>query len=758
VAKKYRHIGRSTPRQDARAIVTGQAQFIDDTKLPGMLYGTIMGSPHPHATILKIDTHRALALPGVKAILTHRNIPEWKVGIPAHRLVLDSQLRFVGDAVALVAAETPDIAADAVDLIDVKYAPLPAVFDTAAALRPDSPQLYPDFPGNLIPIGTYLDGPTALQRLVTGDPTRGFAEADFTVEGACAYDNIANPLPPEPPGVIADWEGDARLTVWVSSQSSSLNQPLLQGLFQPAEVRIIGAQCGGSYGTKNGNLLIILQAALMARTAGHPVKLYYTKEQHFNLFSLRMGSRISARIGLKKDGTVTAISGQWLVDTGAASETAPLQVHVGLGEAQLIARCQNWDLQPFLVCTNRNPSGVVRGFGGQELKSALLPVINLGLEQAGIDPLDFFKKNFIRTGDGFYWRDGKWTVCRGPDYSRAMQKGAQAFGWQSKWKGWGKPTAVHGNRLRGVGVGIHGNADVGEDESEVLVRLESDGRAIIEANISESGMGQRSSLCKMAAEILNLPVDRVSLIPPDTRISQLGQPLFGSRGTYIIGAAVIQAARDARRRLFDSAASALNVPPAALETADGQIYVTGKKQPPVPWREALGSHNSLAGRGRCAHDFSLPNFMLMFAEVEVDTGTGMVDLVRIVAVTDCGQIIDPPSLQGQLHGALGSAGIDTAIFEESILDRKTGRILNCNMIDYKWRTFNDLPDFRTVVLETPFPSHVFHAIGVGEIATAPGPSAVMMAFYNATGRRIMSYPLTPDRVLQALSNFRRLVQ
>ena len=750
MTKEYRYIGKATPRKDARDIITGRAQYIDDMKLPGMLYGKVLGSPYSHARIKSIDTSRAMAQPGVKAVLTYKNAPDWKLGMPPHKPVLDSTVRFVGDVVALVAADTADIARGALRLIDVEYEPLPAVYDAETAIQPDSPQLYPDLPGNLLPRGTYGIGPKALQEIVMGDVAKGFEEADLIVEGECAYDNIPNPLPPEPPGVIASWDGPDKLTLWTASQSAGANKSNIQNIMGRIDVRVIGTQCGGSYGSKNANQMPVAYATALARATNRPVKLYYTKEEHFDTFSLRLGSRIRASIGIKKDGTVTAVAGEWIIDTGASSEVVPWQVAVGCGEAQLMLRCPNWNIQPRAVCTNRNPSGVVRGFGGQELKSSLIPILSIAMEKIDIDPVEFFKKNFVKPGDGYYWRDGAWVEFRGPDYSKAIEKGAEVFGWKDKWRGWGKPTAACGTKRRGIGVGIHGNADVGEDESEAWVRLDPDGRAVVFANISESGPSQRSSVCKMAAEVLNLPLESVDITPPDTLVNPFEFGLVGSRGTYILGAAVIEAAEDVKRQLFELAAPLLGAGPEDLETEDASVYHKAHPEKRLSWRRVIGKTRTCIGRGRTEHDFSLPNMMTIFAEVEVDIETGKTDLLRVVATTDCGQIIDPLVLQGQLQGSIGSAGIDTALAEETILDNRNGHILNGNMIDYKWRTFVDLPEFQTVILETPFPSHRFHAIGVGEIAPAPGPSAVLMAVYNAIGQRIMSYPLTPDKILKAL--------
>ena len=214
-------------------------------------------------------------------------------------------------------------------------------------------------------------------------------------------------------------------------------------------------------------------------------------------------------------------SGRWLIDTGYYSMTTQSQVAVGCGEVQIMVRCPNWNLKPTIVCTNRNASGIVRGFGGQELKCILIPLLSLAMEKLDIDPFEFLKKNYVKPGDGYFWRDGIWYTYRGVDYTEAMDKGAERFGWKEKWKGWLKPSSVNGTKRRGVGVGVHGNADIGEDASEAYVRLHPDGTAMIFSCVTEHGTGQRSNFVKMVAEVLQVPLENVSLSPADSLITPL---------------------------------------------------------------------------------------------------------------------------------------------------------------------------------------------------------------------------------------------
>ncbi|MGD0230036.1 MAG: xanthine dehydrogenase family protein molybdopterin-binding subunit [Syntrophorhabdales bacterium] len=755
MATKYRFIGKPTPRRDGANIVTGNIKYLNDIKVPDLLHGKVLRSPHPHALIKSIDRSRAEALPGVKAVLAWADVPDWKGGTPRCIRVLDRHVRFVGDAVALVAATSEEIAREALGLIEVEYELLPAVLDMEEALKPDAPQLYEEFPGNVVTPGMPFFGPKNLKEVVMGDVEEGFREADAITEGTFGYENLPNPLPPEPPGAIALWEEPDSLTIWVSNQASYMDKVTLSHVMgRKVAVRTIGGPCGGSFGSKFMSWQVQTYAALLSRATGRPVKLVFTKEEHLAAFVMRPSCRMRARVGMKKDGTVTAVSGTWLIDTGYYSMTTQSQVAVGCGEVQIMVTCPNWDLRPVIVCTNRSASGIVRGFGGQELKCVLIPLLSLAMEKLNIDPFEFLKKNFVSPGHGYFWRDGIWYVYRGVDYDPAMDRGAERFGWKEKWKGWLKPSAINGTKRRGVGVGVHGNADIGEDSSEAYVRLDPDGTAMLFSCVTEHGTGQRSNYAKMVAEVLQIPLEKVFVTPSDSLINPYEFGPAGSRGTYAIGSAVIRAAEDARKKLFELLAPRLDAEPDDLDTVDGVIFSKDRPDRKLPWK-AMGIDRTVTGFGRFEPDYTLTNCMMSFVEVEVDTESGQVTLIHVVNATDAGQIIDPLGLEGQLNGCLGSGGIDSALFEETILDRSTGHILNANLIDYKWRTYSELPVIENVVLETPFPSHRFGAVGVGEVATSPGPSAVLMAVSNAIGTWLHEYPATPDRVLKALADARR---
>jgi CO/xanthine dehydrogenase Mo-binding subunit len=746
----YRYIGKVAKRRDANDIVTGATQYLDDLKFQNLLHGKVLRSPYAHAFIKNIDKSRAESLPGVEAVLTWKDIPDYRGGTPRNVRILDKKVRYVGDAVALVAATTADIAEEAIGLIDVEYEVLPAVFDIDSALAPGAPAIYDEYPDNILPGGTIIYGPNCLKGVVRGDVDKGFAEADVITEGTFGYENIPNAMPPESIAAVAQWEEPNRVTVWGTTQAPYMDKVSLFHVFnRQLEIRTIGPQCGGGFGTKIMCWQVQSYAVLLAKATRRFVKVVFTKEEHLASFVLRVGSRISARVGMKKDGTLTAIKGTWYVDTGYYSFTTQAQVAVGSGELMIMAQCPNWDLKNIVVATNRNASGSTRGFGGQELKCSFIPLLCLAMEKAGLDPFEVLKKNFVKPGGGYYWRDGNWFDYRGIDFSNAMNRGAEVFGWKDKWKGWLKPSSVNGVKRRGIGVGVHGNADVGEDAAEAYVQLGYNNTATIFLCVTEHGTGQKSNYAKMAAEVLQIPPENISMTPADSLVTPFEFGPVGSRGTYAIGSAVINAAEDAKRRLLEFAAPKLGVDPQELDTTDGVVFVKTDPTRNMKWR-AMGNDRTILGYGRFEPDFTMCNCMMSFVEVEVDTETGKVDLIRVTNATDVGQIIDPQGLEGQLNGCLGSAGIDSSIFEETILDRRTGHIVNANMIDYKWRTFSELPPIDHVVLETPFPTHRFRAIGVGEVATSPGPSAVLMAASNAIGTWLYEYPVTPNKILKAL--------
>ena len=753
----YRYIGRHVNRADGRELISGRRQFIDDVRIPGMLTARVLRSPYPHANIVDIHVEKAKALAGVKAVLTYKDAPDWKCGLPQHRRVLDRRVRFTGDSVALVAAETLEAADEACKLIEVEYEELPFVLDCEEAIKPEAPQLYEEFPGNVLPkVTPFSEEP--FNQIHVGDVEKAFEEAAYVAEGYYCYDKLPHPLPPESPGVIAQWTSPSAVTLYYNGGAPHLQKFNTEASIPGVAVRVIACHSGGSYGSKQLIPHLALQAIALARETGRAVKLMMDRTDHMLSYELRQGSRIRGKVGITEDGIISAIQGMWYIDSGMSSTYAQAMTAVGLGEAQAFCgKCKNWDLDTMLIATNHSSQAPIRGFGGQELKGALIPLVCTAIRAAHMDPYEVFKKNFVKAGDSYIWRDYKWWEVRSVDFTAAFEESAAKFGWKDKWKGWEVPTWVSedGKRAIGVGVGVHGNADIGEDPTEGFVKLHPFGSVTVEMCIGETGGAQRHAIQKMVAEVMKVPFDGVQLVnsaPPGTGYDA---GMIGSRGTITMGTCAVRAANDARKKLLKMAAEKLHMGVDDLDTEDFLVFPKADPQMRLPWIAITGTPEmTITGMGLYQQNFDKPNFALYFAEVEVNLETGEAKLLRALEGTDVGQIIDPVNVRMQAEGSFGAAGADTALFEEMVMDKKLGRFVSGNMIDYKWRTFNEFPPFDTVILEGQFDTESFHALGFGEISGSPAPSAILMAVSNAIGTEVKEYPTTPTVVLKAMGKIK----
>ena len=757
-AEKYRYVGHYTPRKEAREIVTGKCVFLDDYNMPEMIYGKIMTSPYAHAMIKHIDTSKAEALEGVYCVITYKNLPdwakEWLQGAPPCKPVVDKHLRYVGDAVALVAAETEDICREAIRLIDVDYEILPFVTDIEEAMKDGAPQLYPgQFKNNRCGLDLDFGDEKLMHQVKRGDVEKGFEDCDYIGGGTAMFENIPSPGAPEPPGMITYYNPDENKYHMIATTQSPrvcLKPPDVGRMPRDVTIECKTFNVGGSYGNKQCMTPFTMYTCCMSRVTGRPVKMMMNKEEQLLIHEMRIGSRMRIKFGMK-DGVVNAVKGTWFVNPGILADAGYCLVGVGLGEMQLaLGKCKNWDVETNLIVTNRIVGGTVRGFGGQELKSAMMPLVARAMCEANIDPIEFYKNNFVSAGDGYYWRNCIWYKCHDVDYRACIQHSADAFGWKDRWKGWHVPTRVEGTKRYGVGASIHGNADVGEDNSEAIVRLKANGQVVLQCMITESGMGQRSNMAKVVAEELNVDFSKVSISTPDSIENPEEFGLAGSRGTITVGNAVMRAAEDAKHQLFALAAPIFHVSPEQVRTKDGWLWAENRPDQKVPWAEAIHYGTSVNGYGKWMTNYSTPNFCINLVEVEVDTETGNVKLTDLHVGTDVGQMLDCKDVALQLHGAIGSAAVDTGLFEESIIDDYTGRLMTSNMIDYKWRPFNEFPPFTATVEESEFNVSKYHGLGIGEISGAAGASAIMMAIGNAIGKDFCDYPATPAKILAAL--------
>lgn len=756
---EYRHIGKYRPRKDARDIVTGKCIYLDDFKLKDMIYSKLMASPYPHAMIKNIDASKAEALPGVRAVITYKNQPEWSQtylqGLPPIKKVLDRHLRYVGDCVALIAADTEELCEEAIRLIEVEYEVLPAVYDIEQASADGAAQLYPEhFQNNRYEKDLGFGDEKMLYAVERGDCEKAFEEADFVYEGVGKFETNPSPLAPEPPGMIMSWDDiNHKYLMYATAQSDRVPRMPPDVGRMPADTVIESRvfNVGGSYGNKQEMTLMCLYTAILSRVTGHPVKFMMNKEDQLTIHEMRLGSRFEAKFAIK-DGIITAVKGHWFVTPGYTDDAGYCITAVGLGEMQVaLAKCKNWDIDTCMYATNSISCGTVRGFGGQELKSAMMPVIGEILAKANLDPVKFFHDNFVCAGDRYMWRDCNWWTCHEVDYRKAILNAAKAFGWDEKFKGWYKPTSVNGSKRVGVGVSIHGNGDVGEDNSEAIVRLHTNGQVILNQSLVESGQGQRAACAKMVAEVMNVPFEAVTVTNTGTVDNPVEFGLCGSRGILTSGTAATRAAEDALRQLKAMSAAKFRVSPEEIVTEDGFVWVSNKPENKLPWAAIIPYSTSITGFGRWKANYAQPNMCINFVEVEVDMETGEAKLLKQTIGTDVGQIIDPKACEMQLQSSIGSAMVDTGMFEESILDRYTGRLMTNNLIDYKWRPFNEFPPIDLVIEESQPNISRFKAVGVGEISGSAGAAAIAMAIGNAIGKHYATYPATPVNVLNEIN-------
>jgi xanthine dehydrogenase molybdenum-binding subunit len=744
----FRAIGRRVARLGLAERTTGEQRFAADLKLPGMLYGKLLRSPHPRARIVRIDASRALALPGVRAVLTPCDVPP--LPLTEDCLVLDREVRFVGDEVAAVAADEEAIAEDALGLIAVDYQVLPAVLDPGAALAPGAPAIHPR--GNLAG-----GAPVVVAR---GDVAAGFGTAVRSFEAT--YETpVHSAAGMEPRAVLAAWDGSA-LTVWKTSRAVHMrDRPTLAKALDLSldRVRVICPAMGGGFGNKDEGRLAAL-AALLARRAGRPVRIEYTREEEFVAGRTRHPSRTHLRAGVDATGQVCAIEAKTLMTCGAYL-TSGLNVirRVGHGPTVLY-RSPHARFEGTLVYTNRPVGGSYRALGAPQGHFALECLMDEVAEALGEDPLAFrLARHVPREGqpgpretpaDSLV--DSQ-TAEGGVPFSShglaaCLERGAAAIGWRERWE---PPAAKSGPRRRGLGVAmaIYRGGPGGESQAEI--RLGADGRAHVHVGIVDVGEGAATVLAQIAAETLGLPLERVGVVLADTGETPYAPMTSGSTVTFSSGLAVRQAAAQLRERVLSAAAARLGRPAetlafedGAVRAADGSARIALADFLPAPGRPWLAGARVMPG----SREAIVCSFAAHFVEVEVDVETGRLAIPRYVAAHDSGRILSPLQALNQVEGAVGQM-LGFALTEELVLDRATGVTLNPNYLEHKCPTLIDVPRIEVLFVETDDPVGPFGAKALGEPPSVPVAPALANAIYNAIGVRLRRLPMTPDRILAA---------
>jgi CO/xanthine dehydrogenase Mo-binding subunit len=743
-------IGRSLDRRDALEKVTGAAIYSSDMTRPGMLHAKILRSPHPHARIRRMDTSRAAALPGVHAVLSCENTEGWHTywymiaqpGFPR-------DIAYSGQEVAVVAAETIDIATQALGLIEVEYDVLPAALTPREAMKPDAPRV-PVLDVERPREGNVQQPVYVRQR---GDVDRGLAEADLVSESHFSLPTQYH-VDIQTRCCIAEWDGQ-RLTVHEASQGVwNVKRELAKSLgLQEDQVRVVVQSMGGGFGSKAGAQRVVHYAARLAMMrAGRPVRLELTRPEEFMSHPRRYAGEVTMRLGAKRDGTLTALDAEIVLDIGSGSLYAG-RYTMTLHQISELYRCANVRVRIVAVYTNTGPTGPQRG--------VLDPIATFSTEAAiddlaarlGMDPLALRLKNYAPDFQGLDdttpplpYTSKHLDVC--------LATVAEEIGWESRDR---KRTASKGPVRRGVGMAAYciERGGYAPFSAKADVVAQPDGTVEVQAGVVEIGAGQITVLPMIAAEELGLPAERINIRHGDTDGTHYAPSSHASRITSEVGPAVLQAAAQVRQRLCELAAERMEVSPHDLVAQGGRIHVRGVAERGMTFEAACAlmpgpEIRATGSRAPNPDDVIFRLFGAHGVEVEVDTETGEVRVLRIVCSHDIGRPINPKLVESQQHGG-AVMGLGYGLYEEAEMDRKSGVLLTPDVHQYRVPTSLETPliEARNVEREDAF--YPYSAKPVGEAPLVGVMPAVRNAIMHALGVGIDALPITPARILEALA-------
>ena len=742
----FKTIGKSEPRRDLPEKLTGEAKYTADVQLPGMLFGKILRSPHPHARILSINVDAARNLPGVRAVVTPFDAPKGQVA--PDMPILDTEARYVGDEVAAVAADDEDLAEAALSLIEVKYEQLPFVTDAVEAIKPDAPQTRPG--GNLVG-----GKPLTLTR---GNVEEGFAQADRIFEETYSTPAHAGAAL-EPRAAVASWDGD-NLTVWKSTRGVHADQLALSlALDVPrGNIRVMGQNMGAGYGTKDETRLGAITAVL-AQRAGRPVKIELTRQEEFVAGRHRHGTTTTVRMGVKNDGTVTAVHATTIMDTGAYLSSGPGVIRRAGQGALYLYRCANVQYDGYLTYTNTPSGGSYRALGAPQGHFALESLADTISEDLGIDPLEFRLKNHVRLegqpGERVTPANevlDTQPVEGGVPFSsnglrECLQIGSEAIDW-------GQPSEQpeSGNLRRGKGMGMFIYRGGAGGRSIARMRLESDGSLRLLTGLMDVGEGSLTVMPQIAAEELGVGYGQVLVTFGDSETTPEAPLTAGSTATFSTGTATKEAARQLKARIIEVVAPLLDTEPSNLQITDDGVEHIQYPERSVSFAqiaESAGKIEVEAAISPGSRDHVINSFGAHFAEVEVDTDTGQVRVLRYIAAHDSGRILNPKLAINQVEGGV-SQMLGFTLSEQMLTDPRNGVTLNASFLEHKSPSLQDFPEMQVLFADVVDPIGPFGAKALGEPPSIGVAPAVANAIYNAIGVRIRDLPLTPDRVLNEI--------
>ncbi|HYF90714.1 MAG TPA: molybdopterin cofactor-binding domain-containing protein [Symbiobacteriaceae bacterium] len=762
-------VGKSVRKVDNNKLVTGRPAFTDDIELRGLLHARLLMSPHAHARIRRIDATKARLLPGVHAVLTHEDLPRvtyttagqsYPEPSPLDTRSLDNKVRFVGDRVAAVAAETPEIAEEALRLIEVEYDVLPAVFDPAEALRPGAPIIHdePDCSG----IGGYDASRNIAAEIhaQVGNVEKGFEHADIVIERTYKVPQVQQ-TPIETHICIARLDENNRLELRTSTQVPfhvrRIIAPVL-GL-RPSQIRVIKPRIGGGFGVKQEIIVEDIAGHLTLRT-GRPVKLELSREEEFMATRSRHPQVLRMRTGVTEDGTMVAHEMVVLANTGAyGSHALTVQSNTG-SKAMALYRCPNMKFECRVAYTNLPPAGAFRGYGGPQGFFAVESHLDEVANALRMDPLEFRLKNCLRAGDvnplaealgeGREGFEQRIVSCGLP---ASAEFGRQSIGWDD----FRMPSGLQKRRGVGVAFAMHGTAIPGLDMGAASLKMNDDGTFNLLVGATDLGTGSDTVLAQLAAEVLGVQAEEIIVYSSDTDMTPFDTGAYASSTTYISGGAVVRVAEDVAAQIQVVAGAMLDVSPDDLELRDGKVFATDGRS--VTLEEvALRSlhqanqHQIGAIASKMSYDCP-PPFAVTFADTEVDVETGEVQVKKLVMSVDAGRIVNPILALGQIEGGMAQA-LGYAVAEEMVYD-EAGRMVNPNFRDYRVFLADEMPAIVAHLVETEDPFGPYGVKAVAEIPMDGVAPAVANAIFAATGVRMTEIPLTPERVWKALQESRR---
>jgi CO/xanthine dehydrogenase Mo-binding subunit len=776
--KSLKYVGQSSPRIDGKVKITGAAQFIDDIDFgPNLLYAEIIESPHPHAIIRKIDKTKAEKVPGVVKVVTGKDFP-YRFGLYMHDRYIFAQdrVRFVGEQVAAVIARDIRTAKQAAQLVKIDYEPLPPVLSVEDALGKKATLLHPE-------LGSYSHVPWFFPKAGTniahwrkvrkGDIQRGFAEADLVLEDNYTVPRYAH-CAIETHGAVGHYDYSGRLTVHTASQSPFTQRHLFAQALEPLglthkDIRVISPYVGGGFGGKAGVSMEILAAALATAVRGNPVKILWSRSQEFYNTYQRQGLDARIKIGVKRDGTITALEHILNWDAGAYVEYGANVVNAAGLSATGPYRIPNVVIDSVCVYTNLPPGGPYRGFGYSEFLFGLESHINEVSQKLGIDPVEFRRKNAIRGGDSLAYG----TEMNPNGLLEAIDKVATEIDWGQKIKSNNPKKAV------GKGFALFWKAPAMPPNaaSTAFLKFNEDGSLNILVSAMEIGQGFLTVMAQIAAEVLTVPPEKIRVELPDTDRNPYEWQTVASHITWGCGTAVERAATDAREQIFDVVEHGLRKDRASLYLEDEQvksrvepdfsislkdIVIGGIMQPDGTFRGG-----PIVGRGMFMPEFASalsdpetsqgghPNVHYTVGAagiiLEIDKETGKMHIPKVALAVDLGKAINPDLVKGQIAGGL-LQGIATVLYEDMKFNDK-GKILNANFTDYKIPTAMDIPDeVVPILIEVAQPDGPFGARGMGEHTMIPAAPIVANAVEDALALRIKSMPITAEKIALALKS------